>query len=76
MTLRTPVKIEGTFAQPKVSLQAKPLGLKVISAVALGFVNPLAALIPLIDVGTPGDGGCQVALAQLKGDRPKADRSR
>jgi uncharacterized protein involved in outer membrane biogenesis len=76
MTLRTPVKIEGTFAQPKVSLQAKPLGLKVISAVALGFVNPLAALIPLIDVGNPGDGGCQVALAQLKGDRPKADRSR
>jgi hypothetical protein len=64
--------VEGTFANPKFRLEAKPLGTKIVSAIALGFINPLASLIPLIDLGDKTDGGCQQALAQLKGDRPKA----
>lgn len=70
LTLRSPLKVQGTFADPKFRLEAKPLGLKVISAVALGFVNPLASIIPLIDLGDKTDGGCHQALAKLKGDRP------
>lgn len=70
LALRSPVKVEGTFADPRVGLKAKPLGTKVISAVALGFVNPLASIIPFIDLGKQGDGGCQQALDQLKGDHP------
>ena len=71
LTLRSPLKVGGTFADPKFSLEPKPLGLKVISAIALGFINPLASLIPLIDLGEKTDGGCQVALSRLKGDQPK-----
>jgi uncharacterized protein involved in outer membrane biogenesis len=71
LTLRSPVTLEGTFAAPKIGLKAKPLGTKVLAAVALGFVNPLASLIPFIDVGERGDGGCQQALHHLKGDRPQ-----
>lgn len=74
LTLRSPLKVEGTFANPKFRLEARPLGTKVISAIALGFINPLASLIPLIDLGDKTDGGCQQALAQLKGDRPKTGK--
>ncbi|MDI1258321.1 AsmA family protein [Aquabacterium sp.] len=76
LTLRSPLRVQGTFADPKFRLEAKPLGLKVISAVALGFINPLASIIPLIDLGDKTDGGCQQALAKLKGDRPKAQVAR
>lgn len=76
LTLRSPLRVQGTFADPKFRLEAKPLGLKVLSAVALGFVNPLASIIPLIDLGDKTDGGCQQALAKLKGDRPKAKVAR
>jgi len=71
LALRSPVTVQGTFAEPKVGLKAKPLGTKVVAAVALGFVNPLASIIPFIDVGKRGDGGCQQALNHLKGDRPQ-----
>ncbi|RZI85882.1 MAG: AsmA family protein [Rubrivivax sp.] len=71
LTLRSPLRVQGTFANPQVRLESKPLGLKVLSAVALGFVNPLASIIPLIDLGEKGDGGCQQALSRLKGDQPR-----
>ncbi len=74
LTLRSPLKVEGTFANPKFRLEAKPLGTKIISAIALGFINPLASIIPLIDLGDKTDGGCQQALAQLQGDRPKTGK--
>lgn len=70
LALRSPVTLQGTFADPQVGVKAKPLGTKVITAVALGFINPLASIIPFIDMGKRGDGGCQQALDQLKGDRP------
>jgi len=70
LALRSPVTVQGTFADPQVGVKAKPLGTKVISAVALGFINPLASIIPFIDMGKRGDGGCQQALDQLKGDHP------
>jgi uncharacterized protein involved in outer membrane biogenesis len=71
LTLRSPLRVQGTFADPKFRLEPKPLGLKVLSAVALGFINPLASIIPLIDLGDKTDGGCQQALVKLKGERPK-----
>ena len=76
LTLRSPLKVQGTFSDPKIRLEPKPLGLKVISAVALGFVHPLASIIPLIDLGDKTDGGCQQALAKLRGDRPKDKATR
>ena len=60
LSLRTPVRITGRFAQPEVSLEKGPLLARLLPAAALALVNPLAALLPLID---PGDDGAKSALA-------------
>ncbi|MCX8520518.1 MAG: hypothetical protein ORN28_03155, partial [Rhodoferax sp.] len=51
LTLRAPIHVQGSFAAPKVSIEKGPLGAKLGSAVLLGLINPLAALLPLVDTG-------------------------
>ena len=51
LTLRTPVHVQGTLADPKVTLEKGPLARKLGASALLAFLNPLAALIPLIDTG-------------------------
>lgn len=68
LTLRAPLRIRGSFAKPDVSLEKQALGLKLAGVVLLALVNPLAALLPLIDTGDAeaaerGASGCQ-RLAQ------------
>lgn len=69
LTLRTPLRVRGSFAQPVVSLQTQALGQKLGAAFLLGLINPLAALIPLIDPGDTdaarsGAAACQQSLRQ------------
>jgi uncharacterized protein involved in outer membrane biogenesis len=65
--LRSPIHIEGTFKQPHVRLEAKPIAIKAAAAAVLGAVaTPLAALIPLVDPGKKAPVGCQQALENLK----------
>ncbi len=70
LSLHTPIDVRGTFANPRVGLRAQPLGVKILAAAALGAVTPLAALIPLIDVGRDQPGGCAQALQRLR-DTPR-----
>jgi uncharacterized protein involved in outer membrane biogenesis len=51
LTLRSPLHVTGSFAKPQVAVEKGPLGFKVGSAFLLGLINPLAALIPLLDIG-------------------------
>ncbi len=51
LTLRTPLNITGQFADPQLSLDKKPVGIKLAASVLLAIVNPLAAVIPLLDTG-------------------------
>ena len=51
LTVRTPVNVTGHFANPQVSLDKKPIGLKLAASVVLAVINPLAAVIPLLDTG-------------------------
>lgn len=52
LALRTPVDVNGTFGKPDISLQKGPMAKRLVPAVALGaVVTPLAALLPLIDLG-------------------------
>ncbi len=51
LTLRTPLLVRGTFASPVISIEKGPLGRKLGAAFLLALVNPLAALLPLIDRG-------------------------
>ena len=51
LTLRTPLLVRGSFGSPVVSIEKGPLARKLGAAILLALVNPLAALIPLIDRG-------------------------
>ena len=77
LTLRTPLLVRGTFANPAVSLEKGPLGRTVATSVLLGLLNPLAALIPLIDRGDPtaakeGAAGCAGLMQRSKARLPAA----
>lgn len=67
LSLRAPIRIEGSFADPAIRPEGKTLGLKLLGAAALAAVTPLAAIIPLIDPGERTPGGCHLALERLRG---------
>jgi len=67
LSLRTPIRLTGPMADPSISLKSNPLGLKVLGAIALSVVNPLAAIVPLIDTGKTTSKGCTQAVAALQG---------
>ena len=68
LTLRTPLRVQGSFSDPKISLEKAPLARKVGASVLLGLLNPLAALIPLVDMGErqPSGEGCNALLERAK----------
>ncbi|AOF80462.1 asmA family protein [Methyloversatilis sp. RAC08] len=51
LTLRSPLRVQGSLADPQVSLQKGPIGMKVAGSALLALLNPLAALLPLVDTG-------------------------
>ena len=75
LTLRTPLLVRGTFAHPQISAEKGPLGRKLASAFVLGLLNPIAALIPLIDTGdaaaaNKGAAGCAGLVQRSKAKLP------
>jgi uncharacterized protein involved in outer membrane biogenesis len=52
LALRTPLRVQGSFAVPVVNIDKGRLAGRLAASLLLGLVNPLAALIPLVD---PGD---------------------
>jgi uncharacterized protein involved in outer membrane biogenesis len=50
-TLRAPLRVEGTLADPRVALEGQALGGKAIAAIALGTLAPPAALLAFVDPG-------------------------
>ncbi|MED5619009.1 AsmA family protein [Ideonella sp. BN130291] len=71
IALRSPIHLEGSFSKPHVRLETKPIAMKAVAAVVLGAINPLAALIPLVDPGKKVAVGCQQALEHLRGTRAR-----
>jgi AsmA family protein len=74
LTLRSPLRVTGTFADPSVSIDKAPLGKKLGTAFLLALANPLAALIPLIDGGDTkaaqhGAAGCKSVLQKAGAKR-------
>jgi uncharacterized protein involved in outer membrane biogenesis len=55
-SLRAPVTVHGTLAEPRVGVEGGALAGKAVGAVALGAaVGPLAALLPFVDLGVGSD---------------------
>lgn len=55
LALRVPLNVKGAFNAPRVSVEKGRLAAKLGGAALLSLINPLAALIPLIDPGAGGD---------------------
>lgn len=58
LALRGPIYIHGTFADPQAGIATGRVAARSLGAVALGVVNPLLALLPLIETGPGKDSDC------------------
>ncbi|MBA3695787.1 MAG: AsmA family protein [Methylotenera sp.] len=67
-TVRSPLKVTGTFLNPKVSAEPAPIAARVAGGLLLAFVNPLAAIIPFLDPGSATDKEKRADCAQTLGE--------
>lgn len=69
-TVRSPIKVTGTFLNPKASPEAGPIAARVGGGVLLAFINPLAAIVPFLDPGSGAEkekrADCNQTLSELK----------
>lgn len=65
-TVRSPIKVTGSFAEPEVGISATPIAARVLGSIALSFINPLAALLPFIDPGADSEYSCADAIKEIK----------
>ena len=72
LSLRTPVHLYGSFRHPDFELDKGQLMARAGGAIALALVNPLAALIPLIETGPGTNTDCARLLAPVQGARQQA----
>lgn len=66
LTVRSPINVTGTFANPEVRPEAAPIAARVLGSIALAFINPLAAILPFIDPGSDNHASCANALKTLR----------
>jgi AsmA protein len=71
LSLRTPVDLKGSFSHVDVSLQKEPLIARAGAVLALAAVNPVAALIPLIETGPGESTPCRSVLQAAMADPTK-----
>jgi AsmA protein len=74
-TLRSPIRVRGSFVDPQVRPEGGPIAARVAGSVALAFLNPIAAILPFIDLGSSDDKAspCNQSLAdfrRLTGGKP------
>jgi len=72
--LRSPIHLRGAFIEPEVSVDRVALGARLSGAVLLGLINPLAALLPLIETGGGTDADCKALLDQARIQTRRAAR--
>ena len=64
VALRSPIHVSGTFSHPVAAIDTGRVAMRGLGALALGLVNPLLALIPLIETGPGVDGECARLIHQ------------
>jgi uncharacterized protein involved in outer membrane biogenesis len=76
LAVRSPIRLHGPFADPDVSVKKGPIVARAGASILLGLINPLAALIPLIETGPGKDSDCGALLASVDKARRAADTPR
>ena len=68
-----PVHVGGTFKNPKLTAETSGVAVRAGAAVALGILNPLAALIPLLPSAAEKEANCAqlVEASQSRGNSPR-----
>jgi AsmA family protein len=69
LSLRTPMYLYGTFSAPHFSFDRNQMALRAGGALVLALVNPIAALLPLVEAGSGTDLDCDKLLASVPGAR-------
>ena len=72
LSLRSPLKISGSFAAPSAGPDKTALAGRVGLAVALGLINPLLALAATVETGPGQDADCRQVLALAADPKAKA----
>lgn len=60
VALRAPLRVQGNFAAPQIGLEAGPIATRLLAGAALALVNPLAAVLPLFDLGESDADACRM----------------
>ncbi|MDZ7589776.1 MAG: AsmA family protein [Rubrivivax sp.] len=71
IALRSPIYVKGPFANPVIEVDTGQVLLRGAGALALGLVNPLLALIPLVEAGPGLDSECGKLVRQAQSAKPK-----
>jgi len=58
LVLRVPFNVKGNFGKPSVGPDKTLLTARIGGAILLGLINPVAALLPLIETGPGKDSPC------------------
>jgi uncharacterized protein involved in outer membrane biogenesis len=66
MRVRAPITISGSLAHPTLGVKAGAAVAQGGIAAALGFINPLAAILAFVDPGLAKDANCGPLLADAK----------
>jgi len=75
-SLRSPLYIRGTFSKPDVGPDMGRLAAKGAGAIVMGILNPLLAVLPLIQEGKGKDSPCGELIAQAtKSSKSKAAKA-
>jgi uncharacterized protein involved in outer membrane biogenesis len=63
-SLRTPLYIRGTFSEPDIGPDMGKLAARGGGAILMGIINPLLAILPLMEEGRGKDSPCAQLIAQ------------
>jgi AsmA family protein len=61
-SLNSPLYIRGTFSKPDVAVDMKRLATKGVGAVVMGILNPVLAVLPLLNKGDGKDSNCAALI--------------
>ncbi len=66
LALRSPIHVRGSFARPEAKVDKGQVAARAFGAIALGMLNPVLALIPLIDAGPGVDSDCRHLIQEAR----------
>ena len=70
-SLNSPLHLRGTFAKPDVGPDTAQIAAKGAGAILMGIINPLLAVIPLLEEGGGEDSNCRKLIAQAAAPKKK-----